>query len=408
MKIYNIRTTSDDSNTSLFATIEFVGEKPKDVFFTISTKYKDFIYPDASSFFAALLMPSMKRKEDIHVMGSVSQKLIDAERAIQTLLLGWNIGLSKSNVFVGTGKKDTHHAPFVGCFFTGGVDSFYTFLKHKKDITHLILIHGCDIPLENQDFFLSAEKNVQKIAEESNISVLVIKTNLREIIEPKLEWEWELGSALAATGLLLRNGFKKVYIPSGMRKDQLCPYGTHPNLDPLFSTETLHIIHDGCEASRLEKVFAIAQSPLAMKYLRVCCHTIKGKYNCNVCMKCIQTKIDLLCADALENAESFDKKIDVQRIRKTYYDTNLNFHLFGEESLQYLKQHNKAPEVQDALTYSLSKSKKLPMLRKFAVYAAHIDKTYNKRRLYNAIFRLNKEHDRNFMFKSLSNLGLIK
>ena len=37
----------------------------------------------------------------------------------------------------------------VGCFFSGGGDSFYSFLKHRTEITDLIFIHGFDISLAN-------------------------------------------------------------------------------------------------------------------------------------------------------------------------------------------------------------------------------------------------------------------
>jgi len=35
----------------------------------------------------------------------------------------------------------------VGCFFSGGVDSFYTLLKHRREITDLVVVHGFDLPL---------------------------------------------------------------------------------------------------------------------------------------------------------------------------------------------------------------------------------------------------------------------
>jgi hypothetical protein len=40
-------------------------------------------------------------------------------------------------------------APGVACFFSGGLDSFHTLFKNLDKITHLIFVHGIDIPLNN-------------------------------------------------------------------------------------------------------------------------------------------------------------------------------------------------------------------------------------------------------------------
>ncbi len=173
--------------------------------------------------------------------------------------------------------------------------------------------------------------------------------------------------------LFLGNGFKNVYIPSGLRFDQLGPYGTHPELDPLFSTENTQIIHDGCEYSRLEKVkSSIAKSPLALKYLRVCCQIIKGKYNCNECVKCEQTKMELLCAGALQKAKTLNHKIDLDLVQKAIYNTKLNYNLFPEDILTSLKKQNLEPELQKAVAVSIHNSKRLPLARRLANFIKHV------------------------------------
>ena len=70
--------------------------------------------------------------------------------------------------------------------------------------------------------------------------------------------------------------------------------GSHPALDPLWSTETLEFVHDGCEATRIEKVALIAEPDVALKFLRVCGEDHNGAYNCGWCEKCIRTKINFI------------------------------------------------------------------------------------------------------------------
>ena len=409
MIIKNISLNSNNTRTILSADFAFRGEKFRQIFFRVENKYKNFIFYDASPFLASFILPCMKRRENITIEGTVSDKILTTLPKIMDVVERWNVGFKKISVKVAHIAKDRTHPKATGSFFTGGVDSFYTYLKNKKDITHFILIHGCDIQLKNTSFFSEIENTINKIVRKEKLNLIIVESNYREIIEPVLEWEWNLGNALGAVGLLLRNRIKNIYIPGGMRWDQLCPYGTHPDLDPLWSTDKLTIIHDGCEYSRLEKIRnSISRSSLALKYLRVCCHTLKGQYNCNHCFKCIQTKIELLCANALHKARTFDRTITPSLVNKLYYNNKLNFNLFGEEVLNYLKKHDQYPRLQEALTKSLQKSKNPNLLRRFTNFISFLDKKYNHRRLYLSIFGITSNHDRTPLFKLISNLGLIK
>lgn len=408
MIISNIQVIQTKKYTSLSADMQFANEKSERMFIQVPTKYKDFLFNDASPFLAATLLPCMKQKENITVKGTVAKSQMQMLQKIMQTVIDWNVGFTRIEIKVDGVTNEKTHPKYCGCFFTAGVDSFYTFLKNKKSITHLLLIHGCDIPLKDKTFFTEVHKRISIIAKNEKISLIEIKTNMRDIIEPRLEWEWELGSALSAIALSLRSGLKQAFIPSGMHFDEVCPYGTHPDFDPLWSTENQTIIHDGCEATRLDKVFAISQSTTALQNLRVCCHIIKGKYNCNVCFKCLQTKIELICAGALQKAETFDGTIDLGAVKKTYYNVDLHFNAFGENALAYLRQNNREPDLQSALTESLQKSKHPSLLRKSADYIAYLDKTYNKRRLYSFIFSINEKDDRTIFFKLISNMGLVK
>ena len=74
---------------------------------------------------------------------------------------------------------------------------------------------------------------------------------------------------------------------------------SHPALDPLWSTEAVEVVHDGAETRRVDKVAALAASPLALRYLRVCWENRGGAYNCGRCGKCMRTMVDLDLAGAL-------------------------------------------------------------------------------------------------------------
>lgn len=409
MIIKNIKYTKDKKNVTLSADILFKNGTERNMFFRVNKTHDRLVGKDASPFLASLLLPAMKSGEDITIEGSVPERVLNNTKDIMKVVGKWNIGLKKINIETAISNPKNTNPKFTGCFFTGGVDSFYTYLKNKKSITHFITIHGCDISLNNKEFFSQALKALRKVAYEENKNIIIVESNYREIIEPVLEWEWNLGSALGAVVLFLNPGFKKVYIPSGMKKTQLCPYGTHPDLDPLWSTSKVKIIHDGCEYGRLEKVIhRVSKSSLALRHLRVCCLTLKNKYNCNECFKCIQTKIELYCAGVLDKAETFDRKINLESVKNVYYYTELNFHIFGIEALDYLKKHNLNPALQEAIEISLNRSSNPSFLRRIASLFAHLDKKYNNRRLYTSIFGINDNQDKTFVFKAINRLGLVR
>ncbi|HVF69437.1 MAG TPA: hypothetical protein VNA13_02605, partial [Xanthomonadales bacterium] len=334
MNITNLLISKKINVLTFSANVAFKGSQPERMYFSTDLKNQQFINADYSPFLAAVLLPCMKTGEDIVVKGFVSKKLLENTEKIMDLVVGWNVGLRRINVIpakagihpkrpsqeAGSPIKSgmTNHASFlqartispsIASFFSAGVDSFYTYLKHKnkKDkISSLILVHGFDIPLENKILFAKTKKTVEKIAEVEKVNAICVKTNVGEIIEKHLIWDFAHGGALAAVGLFL--GLNKIFIPAGLRKDELFPYGTHPNLDKLWSTEKTVFTHDGTEYNRLGKIMnVVGKSPLALKYLRVCTQNIKGKYNCSRCYKCLQTMIELVCANALHKVKTFDR-----------------------------------------------------------------------------------------------------
>lgn len=410
MVIKDITTDTNKAYITLSANIAFQGEKFRPMFFRIEEKYKDFVVADASPFLAALFLPCMKRGEDILIEGTIPEDFVHSLPKIMNLAAEWNVGFKKIQIKSAITPENIPNAAAVGCFFSGGVDSFYSYLKHKDAVTHLISIKSWEIPPEITSISSEAENdNTHQIAATQNLQVITVESNYKEIIEPVLDWEWNLGGNMAAVALLLRNGLKAAYIPSGMRWDQLCPYGTHPDLDPLWSTETVKVYHDGCEYSRLEKVLhVISKSSLALQYLRVCTHNLKDQYNCNKCFKCVMTKTALLCADALDKTPTFDKELSLTLIKKVPYKTELGLHIFGEDCLTYLKEQNKYPEIQKALEEGLKKSKRPPFFRRMVNFLAQLDKKYNQRRIYMFIFKVRPDQDRGVFFKVFANLKLIR
>ena len=410
MVIKNILFTENEEKVTLSADVVFRGARAETLYFSVDRKFESFVVEDYSPFLVTVLLPCMKTGEDIVIEGSISSKLLDNMEEVMKLVESWGVGLHSVAIEVQK-APDTFDTldTFTASFFSAGVDSFYTYLKNKKEISHLIFVHGFDIPLENTQFFDNVRKTVDAVAKEEKKEAIIVKTNSADIVEKRLIWDFAHGGALAGVALFLGKGLGTVLIPASVQQDNKFPYGTRPDLDKLWSTETVNVVSDGSEYDRLGKVMhGVGQSPLALKYLRVCVQNIKGKYNCSRCYKCLQTMIELECAGTLQQARTFETKLDLDAVRRMYYDYALKYNKQGEANLEVLREQNRNPELQEAIEESLEKSKHPGFMKNVSGVIAQWDQKYNDRRLYRFVFKSNKQQDRNFLFKFLLRKGILK
>ena len=206
----------------------------------------------------------------------------------------------------------------VGCFFSGGVDSFHSTLSHLDEITHLIFVKsGFDIWPPNRELTDKTLAAVKSAADAYNKPLIVVDTDIRGLSGRFAKWGVRYhGAALATVGQLLSLHLKKVIIPSSYQRDELAPWGSHPKLDRLYSSSYMEIFHDSVEPKRSDKVQAIATDQVAMEHLKVCWRNPNNEYNCGRCEKCIRTMISLYAYDALERCKTFANEIDMDLLKE--------------------------------------------------------------------------------------------
>ena len=362
MIIKDIQLTRAGQATNLSAKCKIRKIGWDSVYFSVSNaRHGEHVYNDASPFAAALLLPAMKQGEDLIIKGSVSEQLHKGMHAIMHEVLQWDIGLEPIKIEADSLVADTQGPLRSASFFSGGVDSFYTYLKHKTDpvpadrIDSLILVNGFDIKQRNTRLWDLTLKNIRAIATADNVDLVVVRTNIQGLVEPILLWDYSHGGCLAAVGLFLRRGFHQVYIPSTHSAGEQIPWGSNLALDGHWSTENTTFIHDGTEATRINKVISqIARSPLALKYLRVCFANEKEAYNCGRCDKCLRTMVNLYVAGALEKSSTFPHHIDPELVAAVPTTAGEYGGIFHNENLQALKESNLAPDLQQALITSMN------------------------------------------------------
>jgi hypothetical protein len=243
-------------------------------------------------FVAAAVMAAMTRREtlDFDPEVPVSPRMLAGVERAQDILQAWNPALRKVEVRARLGLAKRAQEG-VALFFSGGVDGTYSLVKHEAEITHLVFIHGLEITLANRDLFRQALTRNEAAAERYGKILLPVETNLRELAAAHGLGNYLFQGAILA-GVALALGFPRVYVGATFTYRDLHPWGTHPVLDPLWSTEATEIIHDGAEAHRTEKLARIAARPEALRFLRVCLGN-SSEYNCGRCEKCWRTMLTL-------------------------------------------------------------------------------------------------------------------
>lgn len=260
--------------------------------------------PDAAV--AAGWLPAMAAGEPLVVEQPVSSGLVDRVDLIADVVLTWDRAMRPARhlyarvPFVAPrregrpySRSDQATKRGVACFFTGGVDSFHSVICHRDEIDTLVFVHGFDL-LDDQDDPLNREVagRLHAAAAMLGLPLIEVECNLVAFSTSfGIGWDDFHGAALATVALLLAPNFATFYLPATTTYAELYPLGSHPLLDPLWSTEQVRIVHDGADATRIEKVRAIAGEPAARQHLRVCFENRGGLYNCGSCEKCVRSGV---------------------------------------------------------------------------------------------------------------------
>lgn len=390
MKITNPILQYSGKKIKVRAFLQSNRNKKEELYVTLDKQFEDFLAADATPFASLMLLPCARYGEDIELVGSVSRRWhLDSQKIVQRVAT-WGIGIKPMSVFAEL-KPDTYNPQYTGVFFSGGVDSFASYLKFKnsKDIkiTHFIFVHGFDIEIENTKLYKEVLRNVRTIARKEGITCINLQTNLRKITDYWLNWDMAHGGALAMIALLLRKKFKTIIFPGNGNAAVEEPWGTSSHMDHWWSTETLSIVHDLDHRTRLQKVQDyIAHSELAKNYLRVCWRN--REYNCGVCDKCLCTMVELQIAGILGQVKTFPDALDLNRI-KQLYSTPYTVQGYLEEAVTELKKSRKDPLLLQALEQSLRISTHPDWKRRLIKYIHDLDDKYNENRLYLFLSRRN-------------------
>ncbi len=348
----------------LNAKVETKSEEYSELFYRLSDEFTQSVHVSADPFIAALLIPSMLLGETLTVNAPASPRLLRSLPKIMAFCHNWNPKYKIIEVRTSKERQEIDSVSKANAlFFSGGVDSFYALTRlteqtaDRNDLSHLLFVHGFDIRLNDNMLFEKSYAAVKEIASYYGKRLVLFRTNVREITDKYVRWVNCYGFAMASVALC--GLFRNVYLASerGPNEGYLSlAASSHPDLDPLWSTDTTTLIHYGDGISRVEKAKVLANNPMAQKHLRVCMENRNGAYNCGKCEKCVRTMLALHLAGALSKF-NFPTKLTPELVKAK----NLGnpFHILQSEEILHELERRGEDQLANALSQVLEKKKNL-------------------------------------------------
>lgn len=203
------------------------------------------------------------------------------------------------------------------CFFSGGVDANYTFLRHRDSIGALATVWGADITLDDLTGWKNVEDSVDAVSQKYGVEKFTIRSNFREFLNYESlnryaydcnhAWNWwhefqhGMGLITLMAPLAYSEGLTRIYIASTYTAADIgkVTSASDPSIDNFVRFGSCEIVHDGYESNRQDKVAYLVNysqdhhDPLDLRV----CYTSRGGKNCCVCEKCCRTITAILLED---------------------------------------------------------------------------------------------------------------
>jgi hypothetical protein len=202
-------------------------------------------------------------------------------------------------------------------FLSGGVDGLHMLMQNHRRyrpedpayIRDALFIHGFDIGKRARDpenaRYEMLSRRLEPVVRECGLRLIRCRSNLRHLPSKPDFWEQRhCGAALGAVGHAAVVAPAFLFIGASYPIIDDVPWGSHPAVDSLMSSQRITIVHDGARFSRFEKVRDLASWPTALAGLRVCSACAGSRPNCGKCEKCLRTRLELLAA-GVEHTEAF-------------------------------------------------------------------------------------------------------
>jgi len=334
MRLFDLKKELDFHSCTLSVMIDSVVLGQKKLWFSVDIKHENKLCSEQfDAFLVGLIFPAMIYGENIHVEGSVSLRLLtNINQYIIPLLRAFSDNGNAISITANNSTSISYQGQGIGASFSGGIDSFCTIYDHYQletnqdnRINNLLFLnvgsHGTFDVERIRSKFTSRYNYLKQFPYEIGLELISIDSNLYEF-HP---WGHQLTCSLTMVSgiLLMQKHYQKYYCSSlgWSYLEILQYYQTDLNkdisiLDPvlltLLSTESLELIPDGTQYTRVEKTLRLLDYEPVKRYLNVCVSIDDTHENCSICDKCCRT---LMTLDSIGRINDFTHVFDINKYR---------------------------------------------------------------------------------------------
>jgi hypothetical protein len=332
---WRVDTIGDRRRVSATVTWEDSDRGSREVFFETTSEFADAITCDPHPFLLVSILRGMRHGERrIRVDGEICPVLKNGLVTAMTTLKNW-YAPDEPIVEIEARLRNAPIAPKpdrAASMLSGGIDSLATIRAnrvnvprdHAWSIRDALVIYGFDLGHQFDDYADHYEANftrqyavfdrrmagLREVADACGLNLIPIYTNTQSLCGDldALSTQYH-GADLAAIAHVFAGRITIASIGSSATVPNLCPWGSHPLLDPCYGSAELRILHADLEYTRLEKTELVADWDVALQNLRVCTGWKEDPQspvlNCGRCEKCLRTMTGLVALGKLERTRAF-------------------------------------------------------------------------------------------------------
>ena len=325
MIIKELYSTQGKERNRISATVswEDCDQPAKEIFIETDAQFQLNTNSIPHAFLVGCIVPALHFGEKrIQINEDISPDLLEGLETVMTIMKIWSQGRYQPlDLETGTQKTlpEKDNKGRAAMLYSGGIDSLAALrlnrLHFGKDhpgyIRDCLFIHGFDIggvvergmKYHVFDRALQAMKNV---TDDTDAVPIPAYTNIRHLCDNRDLWlNYFFCAVLAAVAHAFDNRIDLFYIASSYDLKNLAPCGSHPLLDPEYSSYYLRIKHRDVALTRMEKLRIVSEWDTGLQNMRVCLANVKERLNCGICEKCVRTMTGLLALNSLHKTKAF-------------------------------------------------------------------------------------------------------
>lgn len=374
MRIEDIRAESRNGSARAAARVVWEDRDAPDAMLSLSVpeRFSADLDADANVFALAAALPAMRHGEQrLAVEGTLCPQLRHGLETAAGLLRTWHGPpriLPRLEPSKGFEPRTPRSEPRTAMLLTGGVDSLALLRQNRRDLpVHhpgavrdgLVISYGFEGVDRDYRIFDEHLGRLAGVADETGLTLVPVTSEIGLLDTDAAFWTQEFhGPALMAAALAVSRRMSDLLVASSVRYDLLHRVftGSHPLLDPHYTTAALRVHHVETRLSRLEKVAALADWDAALRCLRVCTDPAfpRGAQNCGACEKCVRTRIQLLVTGGLERCTTFPgHAVEPEALRVLHVNTDY-LRAWYEELLAPLREIGR-PDLAEAIEAKIAR-----------------------------------------------------